>query len=44
MHTTVLQDFVQDYLYELVPEETFTHSQILIINHPLSASFIYYGP
>jgi len=36
--TTVLQLFVQDYPGELVPEETFTHSSVLIIVRPLSAS------
>jgi len=29
---------------QLVPEETFTHSPILITNLPLSASSIYYDP
>ena len=28
-------DFVLDNLSELVPEETFTHSTIMVINHPL---------
>jgi len=42
--TTVLQPFVRDYLGEPVPEETFTHSPILIIIQPLSASSIYYDP
>jgi len=48
--TTVLQLFVQDYpgdrdyLGEPVPEEPFTHSPILVITLPLSASSIYYDP
>jgi len=33
-----------NYPGELVPEETFTHSPILIINHPLSASSIHNDP
>jgi len=37
-------DFVRNNLCELVPEETFTHSHLPImdINHPLSASAIFY--
>ena len=42
--TTVLRPFVQDYLGEPVPGETFTHAPILIIIQPLSASSIYYDP
>jgi len=38
--TTILQPFVRDYPGEPVPEETFTHSPILIIIQPLSASYI----
>jgi len=34
--TTVLWPFVRDYTGELVPEETFTHSPILIIIQLLS--------
>jgi len=33
----------RDYPDDPVPKETFTHSH-LIINHPLSASSIYYNP
>ena len=33
---TVLRPFVRDYLDESVPEETFTHSPILIIVQHLS--------
>jgi len=40
----VLWPFVRDYPDESVPEETFTHSPILIIIQPLSASSIYYDP
>jgi len=40
----VLRPIVWDYLGELVPEETFTHSPVLIIIQPLSASSIYYDP
>jgi len=43
-YTTILWPFVWDYLGEPVPEETFTHSPILIIIQHLSASFIYYDP
>jgi len=42
--TTVLWPFVRDYPGKPVPEETFTHSPILIIIQPLSASSIYYNP
>jgi len=42
--TTVLRPFVRDYPSEPLPEETFTHSPILNINHPLSASSICYDP
>jgi len=42
--TTVLRPFVQDYLGEPVPEETITHSPILIIIQCLSASSIYCDP
>jgi len=42
--TTILRPFVSDYPGEPVPEETFTHSPILIIIQPLSASSIYYDP
>jgi len=42
--TTVVWPFARDYPSELVPEETFTHSPILIIIQPLSASSIYYVP
>jgi len=36
--------FVQDYPGELVPEEAFTHTQlVMVINYPLSASSIYYN-
>jgi len=42
--TTVFRPFVRDYPDEPVPEETFTHSPILIIIQPLSASSIYYDP
>jgi len=42
--TTVLRSFVRDYSGEPVPEETFTHSPILTIIQPLSASSIYYDP
>jgi len=34
-------DFVRDNPGEPVPEETFTHSPIVVINRPLSASYIY---
>jgi len=34
--TTVLQPFIRDYPGEPVPEETYTHSPILIIIQPLS--------
>ena len=37
-------DFVWDNLGEPVPEETFTHIPIVVTNHPLSASSIYYDP
>jgi len=41
--TTILQPSVQDYLDELVPKETFTHSHLSwSINDLLSASSIYY--
>jgi len=43
-NTTVLRPFVWDYPGEPVPEDTFTHSPILIIIQPLSASSIYYDP
>jgi len=33
-----------DYLGEPVPEETFTHSHIVIIIQSLSVSSIYYDP
>jgi len=36
--------FFWDYSGEPVPEETFTHSPILIIIQHLSASSIYYNP
>jgi len=39
--TTTLQPLVWDCLGVLVPEETFTHSPILIINHLLSDSSVY---
>ena len=42
--STVLRPFVRDYPGEPVPEGTFTHSPILIINLPVSASSIYYDP
>jgi len=43
--TTVLWPFVWDYPGEPVPEETFTQSHLSwsSINHPLSATSIYYG-
>jgi len=40
--TTALWPFVWDYPSELASGETFTHTPILIINHPLSPSSIYY--
>ena len=44
-HTTVSRPLVRDYPGRPVPEETFTHSNpILIIRHPLSSSSIYYDP
>ena len=42
--TNVLWPFVVDYPGEPVPEETFTHSPVVIIIQPLSASSIYYDP
>jgi len=46
--TTVLRlsGFFRDNLGEPVPQETFTrsHLSIMVINHPLSASSIYYNP
>jgi len=49
--TTIVQqpfygslDFVQDNPGELVSEETFTLSPVVFINHPLSASSIFYDP
>jgi len=42
--TTILLPFVQEYLGELVPAETFTHLPIQIIIQPLAASSIYYNP
>jgi len=42
--TTVLRPFVRDYLGELAPEETFTHSPIMTIIQPLSASSMSYDP
>jgi len=40
-YTIVLLPFFRVHPSELVQEETFTHSPILIINHPLCASSIY---
>ena len=40
----LLQPFVRDCPGEPVPEETFSHSPILITIQPLSASSIYYDP
>jgi len=37
-------NFVRDNLSEPVPEETFIHSPIVVISHPLSASSILYDP
>jgi len=37
-------DFVQDNPGDPVPAETFTHSPIMVINHPFSASSMYYDP
>ena len=37
--TTVLQPFVRGYPGEPVPEETFTHSPVMIIIQPLSSFF-----
>jgi len=37
-------DFVRDNPGEPVPEETFAHSPIVVISHPLSASSLYYDP
>jgi len=42
--TTILWPFVWDYLGEPAPEETFTHTPVLIISHFLSVSSIYYDP
>jgi len=40
----VLLPFVRDYPGEPEPEETFTHSPVLIIIQSLSASSIYHDP
>jgi len=41
----ILRPFVRDFPGELVPEENIHPlTPILIINHPLSASSIYYDP
>ena len=37
-------DFVWDNPGEPVSEETFDHTPIVVISHPVSASFIYYDP
>jgi len=43
--TTVLWPFVKDYPGELVPGKNIhLLTPILIINHPLSTSSIYYNP
>jgi len=42
--TTVLWPFNRDYPDEPLPEETLSHSSILIIIQHLSASSIFYDP
>jgi len=36
--------FVRDNPGEPIPDEPFTHSPNMVINHPLSATSIYYNP